>query len=255
MNGNELSIFDVWHMNDGQPFDDSFFEDVRGLEKQATQLKKDSPDEAIELLKQAEQLELAHGWDPFGPLMLRLRIATICYEHGRFSEASKLLMLEFRKAREIQITETTRRRAEERFKNRMYVIDMERKRWNKEPMPFELKRNIGEWPDFERNLYCLRIYEKLRVCHTRQKDYRTAILWAFAEAYAEYENQTHIMYNDNALIELSTAKKLLNKVKCKELIQELEAHISKFTEEPICEKCWDMLDSILPILQKIPQNQ
>ena len=57
---------------------------TRNLEKQATQLKKTAPDEAIRLLREAETIERNNNPNATGQSQ-RLHIATILYEARRFN--------------------------------------------------------------------------------------------------------------------------------------------------------------------------
>ncbi len=213
------------------------------LEKQATQLKKTAPDEAIRLLREAESIERDNNPNATGQPQ-RLRIATVLYEAGRFNEALEILQAEIDIATKRQITEEIKKEADKRFRERIEYVMREYQRTGEAPKPFELKRNVGEWPDFERNLYCLRIYEKIQVCFSKMKDFRNAAVWACAEAYAKYENATHNNCLDNQSLKLDKVEKYLVKAGCAELLPRFKAIIDKYTDEPICEKCWAMIEEL-----------
>lgn len=235
-----LSIFDRWEPS--APGDNGeWWEPMHSLEKLATKLKKSSPDEAISALKQAEDIGRAHNLHPTGLLMLRLRMATILYEAERFYEAEAMLYAEFVVAKTIRLTNETKRRADSRYRQRIDCLV--------NPKPHELRRDGVESPDFERNLYCLYIYEKMRICYNRQGDNLQAAVWACAEAYARYENETHNCDIDNPEPKLDKVEKLLAKAKRPELQGIAISCMEKYASEPVCEKCWQMTEELSRILR------
>ena len=139
----------------------------------------------------------------------RLRMATTMYENGRFDEAEKFLLAELAAARRMKSKATT-----------------------------------TPHPDFERNLYCLAIYSKLRTIYTKMRRHDQALVFALAEAYAKYENSTHNEYCDAPAPDFSAVDKILHKLGRDADSQQWRDFLLGYAApEPTCEGCWAMIDA------------
>lgn len=207
------------------------------LEKRATAVKKEKPDEAIELLRQAEAILKKADFDTSS---IRFRIATVLYEAKRFGEAEALLLDEYRTARKWVIGKREFDAANEKYSDRIRLTKLSNGKLQK----WEIKRDNNENPDFERNLYCKKIYTKLRTCYEKWKQFEKAIPFAMAEAYAEYENQCHNMFNDDPQPDFKAVSKCLAKIEKPEMMSDLYAVFAKYSKNPDSTKCWQMIDEI-----------
>lgn len=224
-------------------------EQVRDLEHKATAAKKNAPDQAIGYIRQALRIAESNGLHPHSLLNMRLRIVTILYESGRLGEALEALQGEYSSARAMYLSDADIKAADRMHRERIRELKYMARKFGDKYQPYELRRDGGEWPDFERNLYCKSIYAKLRVCHTKAKSYLDAAKWACADAYAQYENETQSMYSDDCSIDFSTTQKLLDKAKRSDLLPRFREIAAKYSKDPICERCWAMIDEMDAILR------
>lgn len=207
------------------------------LEKRATAVKKEKPDEAIELLHQAEAILKKAG---FGTSGIRLRIATVLYEAKRFDEAEALLLEEYRAARKWVIGKREFDAADAKYHERI----RDTKRLYGKIADHERNRNGDECADFYRNLHCKDIYAKLRTCYERAKRFDKALPFAMAEAYAGYENRCHDMYADDPQPDYKAVLRCLKKLGREDDMERLQAVFGKYAREPDSTKCWRMIDEI-----------
>ena len=113
------------------------------------------------------------------------------------------------------------------------------------------KRNLDENADFNRNLYCKEIYEKIRIFYERvMKNYVSAIPFAMAEAYSKYENATHNMYCDEPEADFKAVLRCLKKVGMEKEMQSLEEVFWKYAASPDSTKCWSMINEVSNRIKK-----
>jgi len=177
------------------------------LEKRATAVKKEKPDEAMAALRQAEALQKQAGAHLYTQLQTRLRMATVMYENGKFDDAERFLLLELETARRLQLE----------------------------------KRADGP-ADFDRNLYCKAIYTKLRTCYELAKRFDKALVFAMAQVYAEYENSLHIDLERQP--DFKPVLRCLKKLGREDDMERLQAVFGKYARKPDSTKCWRMIDEI-----------
>lgn len=218
---------------------------IAELCKEATEKEKTNLDEAMRTLQEVERLERGIPMPPKVILDTRLRMATMLYKNGRFDEAEKLLLDELAAARGMALSSATTAAADQHYRERMSFLQSEQEFTGKAPKDWELRRSLSEWPDFERNIYCLAIYSKLRIFYTKARRPDRAFVFAMAEAYAGYENSTHNEYCDNPAPDFTTVEKLLRQLRSEENIPQWKAFLLEYTKpEPTCERCWEMIDAI-----------
>ena len=218
---------------------------IAELGREATAKKKTAPDEAIQLLRMIEHLQCGIPMHPQAILETRLRIATVLYENARFGEAERLLLAELAAARRMKISKEDAAAADRHYHERLNFLQEQKELFEENIRDWELRRSLEEWPDFERNIYCLAVYSKLRIFYTKARRPDQALIFALAEAYAKYENSTHNEYCDNPAPDFTTVEKLLRQLKSEEDIPQWRAFLLEYTApEPTCEGCWAMIDAV-----------
>ena len=192
---------------------------IRWYSAEATRLKKEHPDKAIEILRKQERLSAAFSGMAAG-MEVRERIATVLYEAGRFEEAWSLLMDEYARLR----------------------------RW-------ELPGGAGGKKDFERNLAALHLYRKMRTCAERMRDYRMGVVFAMAEMYAGAENHVHTMgeYGYETEPKWVPVEKNLKRANMETALPALRELFARYSSCGMtCEKCWKMVDEVIAVLRECP---
>jgi hypothetical protein len=184
------------------------------------------------------------AFDPIPQLEARLKIATALYEQGRNDEAEKMLLDEYAEARKWEIGKREIAAAEKRHAERIRMIKNAAKFTGEKIKDYELKKCDNEFPDWERNLYCKRIYSKLRIFYERTKQYEKAVPFALAEAYAEYENRIHgfSMYGDPISPDFKAVLRCLKRCKREDAMPSLEKIFMQYAASPDSSMCWRMLD-------------
>ena len=223
---------------------DPVLQRIDDLGKAATAKKKTDPDGALRILAEIERLQREIPMHPKVILDTRLRMATTLYENGRFDEAEKFLLAELAAARRMKISKATVAEADRRYRERMESLKIDQEISGEAPKDFELLRSFGEWPDFERNLYCLAIYAKLKTLYTKMRRHDQALVFALAEAYAKYENATHNECRDDPAPDFTAVDKILHKLGRDADSQQWRDFLLGYAApEPTCEGCWAMIDA------------
>ena len=216
------------------------------LQEKAKQLKDEKPDKAIQLLKKAEKLMKKADFKPVSLLEIRLAIVTILYEHEQNEEAEKMLLDELEQAKKWKIGRHEVKAAEKIYKERLKSLHNIEKTLGEKNRDYELKKELNEFPDFERNLYCKTIYKKMRVFYERTKQYEKAVPVALGEVYAEYENHIHVFskYGDPISPDFKPVLRCLKKLGRETDMQRIEMIFSNYMTEPDSTNCWRMIDEV-----------
>lgn len=194
------------------------------LQEKANELKEEQPEKAIKLLKKTEKVMKRADFKPVSLLGVRLQIAVILYEHGRTEEAETMLLAEYSRAKKWKIG-----RKEEREAKRQREL-------------YKMEKYPGNFPDWERNLYCKAIYGRLRSFYEQTKQYEKAVPWALAEVYAHYENQLQVSWKDNISPDFKPVLRCLKKCKREAEMPDLEKIFWEYAKNPDCSMCWRMID-------------
>ena len=225
---------------------DAKIQKARSLEARATELKNNKPDEAVNLLEKVEKLQKDAGCQPITMLQTRLRVATILYENEQYKRAEDMLLEEYENAKKWEIGKKESKVSDLKYKQRLHLSSKEGK-----IQKYEQKRNLDENADFNRNLYCKEIYEKIRIFYERvMKNYVSAIPFAMAEAYSKYENATHNMYCDEPEADFKAVLRCLKKVGMEKEMQSLEEVFWKYAASPDSTKCWSMINEVSNRIKK-----
>lgn len=220
------------------------------LQEKAKQLKDEKPDKAIQLMKKSEKLMKKADFKPVSLLGIRLAIVTILYEHERNEEAERMLLDEFEQAKKWKIGRHEVKAAEKIYKERLKSLYNLEKTSGEKIRDYDLKKELNEFPDFERNLYCMDIYKKMRIFYERTKQYEKAVPFALAEVYTQYENHIHVSskYGDPISPDFKSVLRSLKKLGRETDMQRIETVFSNYMTEPDSTNCWHMIDEVRALL-------
>lgn len=244
---------------------------IMDLRKKAKEVRDKNPDKAIKLLEKVAKIEEKRGGNGSyirleivkilyfngrtaeAEKMLQaeydnggnpLEIATILYCNGRNDEAERILLDEYVVVRKWKIGKDEVKAANKMYKDRMKALFNSAKFMGEEVKDYEIQKELAEFPDFSRNIYCKNIYSKLRIFYERNKQYEKAVPWAMAEAYAKYENHYHgfSKFGDPIIPDFKPVLRCLKKCKREAEMPELEKIFWQYADPPDSERCWRMID-------------
>lgn len=223
---------------------------------EAMKTYKHNPDDSLQKLQSIDKVYNTYQMHPQVRLENRLKQAVVLYNSNRIDEAEQLLQKEFDRRYSYILTEDNYAYAELQYQKRL----AQEKKWasitNEKILPIKKRRNGTEYADFYRNLYFLKIYEKMAVLYKKKKDYFRAAVFIILAEYSNQENKFHANFSDwhdytpakafSILFTTEKIDKIIQKSKNDCLAKNYLPLIKKyFLPEPNQDKCWELYEELL----------
>ena len=223
---------------------------------EAMQSYKQDPDEALHKLQENDKVYKSLQMHPQVRLENRLKQAIVLYNSNRIDEAEQLLQKEFDRRYSYILTEDNYAYAELQYQKRLEQEKYFAKINHEKISPIKKRRNVSEYADFYRNLYFLKIYEKMAVLYKKKKDYFMASIFTILAEYSKQENSYHMNFSDwhdyaptkafAILFPTEKIDKVIQKSKNDCLAKNYLPLIKKyFLPEPNQDKCWELYEELL----------
>ena len=236
---------------------------ARKIAEKAKKISAKNPDKAIALLQKSHKMQKKLQISPYVLLNLRLEQITILYNSDHIMEAEQKLWEEFSYRQNYILTAEDYAKADDEYFHRMDFLEKQKKIFHEKIKDFEHYRNLGEYADFCRNLYFLRIYEKMATLYRKKKDFIWVVIWEVLKEYSHQENNSHMNFSDwhnqedekilfEKLFNFSKVETALKKIKKEDYLPHIKEITHKhFRIDPSQDRCWQLYEDLTTYMEKI----